>query len=243
YRRRRRLAWRSRRAPAPTVVSGFDLVVRDGETVALVGESGSGKSTVLRVVTGLLPALSGRLGFASGHDLDAPAEARPLELCRRIQLIFQNPDDSLNPRQSVAEILAQPLRLYFQLRGTALRKRCAELLESVRLDARYLERLPGQLSGGEKQRVAIARAFAAEPSLVLCDEVTASLDVSVQAAILRMLAQLRRDKGTTYVFVSHDLAVVRALADRVAVLYQGRICESGSSAQVYSPPFHPYTEA
>ena len=156
--------------------------------------------------------------------------------------MFQNPDESLNPRHTVADILAQPLRFYFGLSGVALRARSTELPEQVRLGPYYLDRLPGQLSGGEKQRVAIARAFAAEPGLVLCDEVTSALDVSVQAAVLGLLERLRREQGTTYVFVSHDLAVVRALADRVAVLYQGRLCEVGPAARVYALPSHPYTE-
>jgi len=142
----------------------------------------------------------------------------------------------------VAEIVAQPLKLYFGLGGDELRERSVALLEQVRLRADYLERLPSQLSGGEKQRVAVARAFAAEPKLVLCDEVTSALDVSVQAAVLNLLIQLQVDQGTTYVFVSHDLAVVRALADRVAVLYQGRLCEIGPSENVYRFPSHPYTE-
>ncbi|MEE8607042.1 MAG: oligopeptide/dipeptide ABC transporter ATP-binding protein, partial [Nitrospiraceae bacterium] len=158
------------------------------------------------------------------------------------QLIFQNPDASLNPRHTVAEILAQPLKLYFGLGGDELRERSVALLERVRLRADYLERLPRQLSGGEKQRVAVARAFAAEPELVLCDEVTSALDVSVQAAVLDLLTQLQADQRTTYVFVSHDLAVVRVLADRVAVLYQGRLCEMGPSKNVYRFPSHPYTE-
>jgi peptide/nickel transport system ATP-binding protein len=142
----------------------------------------------------------------------------------------------------VAEILAQPLKLYFGLGGDELRERIEALLERVRLRADYLERLPSQLSGGEKQRVAIARAFAAEPDLVLCDEVTSALDVSVQAAVLDLLTELQTDRATTYVFVSHDLAVVRAVADRVAVLYQGRLCEIGPAEKVYSLPSHPYTE-
>jgi len=169
-------------------------------------------------------------------------DQRPPDHLRRIQLIFQNPDDSLNPRHTVAEILAQPLQLYFGLSGDALHARSVELLERVRLGAHYLDRLPSQMSGGEKQRIAIARAFAAEPDIVLCDEVTSALDVSVQAAVLELLNELKRDKGTTYLFVSHDLAVVRALADRVAVLYQGRLCEIGPAAEVYATPSHPYTE-
>ena len=159
-----------------------------------------------------------------------------------MQLIFQNPDASLNPRHTVAELLAQPLRLYFGFSDTELRDNSIALLERVRLGAHYLERLPSQLSGGEKQRVAIARAFAAQPELVLCDEVTSALDVSVQAVVLDLLIELQKRLGATYIYVSHDLAVVRAIAGRVAVLYQGRLCEVGPSEKVYELPSHPYTE-
>ena len=189
-----------------------------------------------------MPPRGGSITFGADEELDANVTRRTADQLRRIQLIFQNPDESLNPRHTIAEILSQPLRLYFGLSGEALQARMRALLERVRLGAHYLDRLPSQLSGGEKQRIAIARAFAAEPELVLCDEVTSALDVSVQAAVLNLLDQLRNDEGTTYVFVSHDLAVVRALSDRVAVLYQGRLCEIGRSEHVYSLPSHPYTE-
>ena len=225
----------------PTV-DKIDLTIRRGETFALVGESGSGKSTILRTIAGLWPPLRGTITFAGTESLNPSVDHRAKDLLRCIQLIFQNPDASLNPRHTVAEILAQPLKLYFGLHGDELRERTVALLERVRLRADYLERLPSQLSGGEKQRVAVARAFAADPEIVLCDEVTSALDVSVQAAVLDLLTQLQADRGTTYVFVSHDLAVVRALADRVAVLYQGRICEIGACQRVYNPPSHPYTE-
>ncbi len=231
-----------RRPEAPLTVDNIDLLIRRGETIGLVGESGSGKSTILKAVAGLLAPESGDITFADQGSLQADVDRRSHDELRRIQLIFQNPDESLNPRHTVADILAQPLRLYFGLDGEALRERAEALLERVRLGSHYLERLPSQLSGGEKQRVAIARAFAAEPELVLCDEVTSALDVSVQAAVLGLLNQLQQDQGTAYVFVSHDLAVVRALADRVAVLYQGRICETGTAEAVYSLPSHPYTE-
>jgi len=232
-----------RPAGGPRTVDGIDLALRGGEAVALVGESGSGKSTILKAIAGLVPRADGTIALGDGIAL-APDIARrgPGEL-RAVQLVFQNPDESLNPRHDVATILAQPLGLYFGLSGEALRRRSVELLEQVRLGAHYLDRLPAQLSGGEKQRVAIARAFAAAPRVVLCDEVTSALDVSVQAAVLALLDALRRDSGTTFVFVSHDLAVVRAIADRVAVLYQGRICELGPVGAVYASPSHPYTEA
>ena len=170
-------------------------------------------------------------------------EKRSKEELQNIQLVFQNPDESLNPRQTIADILAQPLKLYTDLDFAAITQRCVEMLEHVRLGAHYMTRLPAQLSGGEKQRVAIARAFIANAQLVLCDEVTSALDVSVQAAVLKLLDDLKTQSGATYLFVSHDLAVVRAIADRVAVLYQGRICEIGPVNTVYESPHHPYTEA
>jgi peptide/nickel transport system ATP-binding protein len=232
----------NRQPDVTPTVDKIDLTICRGETVGLVGESGSGKSTILRAIAGLLLPQSGTITYDETKSLNTSVGEREKDLLRSIQLIFQNPDASLNPRHTVAEILAQPLRLYFGLDGDELRERSVTLLEQVRLRADYLERLPSQLSGGEKQRVAVARAFAAEPELVLCDEVTSALDVSVQAAVLHLLTQLQVNHGTTYIFVSHDLAVVRALADRVAVLYQGRLCEIGPSENVYRSPSHPYTE-
>jgi peptide/nickel transport system ATP-binding protein len=229
-------------APPPATVEGITLDLRRGETLGLVGESGSGKSTILRAIAGLLAPASGGIALGDGTPLAGTLERRSPTDLRRIQMIFQNPDESLNPRQSVGEILAQPLRLYFGLQGRALADRAAELLETVRLGAHYLDRRPGQLSGGEKQRVAVARAFAAGPEVVLCDEITSALDVSVQAAVLDLLNDLKARHGTAFIFVSHDLTVVRALSDRVAVLYQGRICETGPAAAVYGAPNHPYTE-
>lgn len=229
-------------AEPPATVSDISLSVQRGETLALVGESGSGKTTIVRTLAGLLPARDGSITFED-FDLAVEVDRRPMELCKDIQLIFQNPDASLNPRQNVAEILDQPLRLYFpKMNRDERRERQIELLERVRLDGRYRLRYPGQMSGGEKQRVAIARAFAADPEVVLCDEVTSALDVSVQAAVLDLLADLQRERNTTYIFISHDLAVVKAIADRVAVLYQGRLCEVGTVDEIYSPPYHPYTE-
>ncbi len=228
--------------PGPATVSDVTLTLRRGETLGLVGESGSGKSTILKSLAGLLAPARGRITVAGGVALPGAVETRSPDQLRRVQLIFQNPDDSLNPRHTIGDILAQPLRLYFGLEGEALRARSAELLERVRLGAHYLDRLPSQLSGGEKQRVAIARAFAARPDLVLCDEVTSALDVSVQAAVLDLLDELRAENGTSFVFVSHDLAVVRALSDRVAVLYLGRLCEIGPAEALFANPAHPYTE-
>jgi len=226
----------------PATVSGITLSIRRGETLALVGESGSGKSTIVKSISGLLPARRGNIQFLN-HHLNFKIDGRELDLCRRIQLVFQNPDASLNPRHTVAEIIDQPLKLYSpEMTRDERRTRQIEILERVRLDGRYRLRYPGQLSGGEKQRVAIARAFVTYPDVVLCDEVTSALDVSVQAAVLDLLADLQRENKTTYIFIAHDLAVVRAIADRVAVLYQGRLCEVGTVGEIYSPPFHPYTE-
>ncbi|QIE44075.1 ABC transporter ATP-binding protein [Pseudohalocynthiibacter aestuariivivens] len=228
--------------PPTSTVQGITTQIARGETLGLVGESGSGKSTILKAIAGLLAPLSGTIALDGDTALPPLVANRRPDHLRRVQLIFQNPDDSLNPRHTVAQLLAQPLTLYHGLAGTELRARQEALLEQVRLGAHYLSRLPGQLSGGEKQRVAIARAFAADPDIVLCDEVTSALDVSVQAAVLELLNDLKAARAATYVFVSHDLAVVRALADRVAVLYQGRLCEIGPAAAVYGRPSHPYTE-
>lgn len=229
-----------RKEPPPTV-DDITLDVRRGETLALVGESGSGKSTIVRTIAGLKPPKSGSIIYDQ-QDLSAPADKRDRELQRRIQLIFQNPDASLNPRQTVAEILAMPLRLYFGANQREINERSRAVMRRVRLGEHYLERYPAQLSGGEKQRVAIARAFVADPELILCDEVTSALDVSVQAAVLDLLYDLKSEQNATYVFISHDLAVVKAVADHVAVLYQGRLCEVGPVDAIYRLPHHPYTE-
>ena len=225
----------------PTV-KDININIKKGETIALVGESGSGKSTILKSIAGLLRTKDGIITFDQNRQLPSDLKLRNPNELRIIQLIFQNPDESLNPNHTVEEIISQPLKLYFGLKGEELKKNIIELLEKVRLGEFYMSRYPRQLSGGEKQRVAVARAFAAKPDIILCDEVTSALDVSVQAAVLNLLQQLKEDFGTTYIFVSHDLAVVRAISDRVAVLYQGRLCEVGPSKDVYQFPSHPYTE-
>jgi peptide/nickel transport system ATP-binding protein len=224
-----------------SAVAEVDLAIRAGETVGLVGESGCGKSTLARALVGLVPAI-GHLRLAGGHD--GPPSPLPRSYRRAVQIVFQHPDQSLNPRMTAGEIVARPLALHEDLRGAALRARTEALLERVRLPAGHARRYPHELSGGEKQRVAIARAFAPNPRLVICDEITSSLDVSVQGAILNLLADLQDELGTSYLFISHDLNLVQHIADRILVMYLGRIVEERAVAQgPLPPPYHPYAEA
>jgi peptide/nickel transport system ATP-binding protein len=229
--------WRT--PPPPPVVAGFELTIASGEVVALVGESGSGKSTVARAIAGLLPPASGTMRFAGGA-LPGRLRARTSDQRRRIQLVFQNPDASLNPRLTVGATLARARRFYFP-EGDAVRSRVLAALDAVRLDAAFAARYPDELSGGQRQRVAIARALVAEPDLLLCDEILSALDVSVQANVLELLEGLRARTGVAMLFISHDLAVVREIADRLAVLYRGRVMETGPMASLFTPPCHPYT--
>jgi peptide/nickel transport system ATP-binding protein len=239
YDRRRRRLGRAAR-PRLVVVQDVTFDLRARETFALVGESGSGKSTIARTVGGLLRPLSGQLTF-EGRDLAATVESRSKDVRREIQIVLQNPDASLNPRQRVHQIVGRPLELFFGLRGKARRAGVAKALDDVRLDAAFASRYPDELSGGERQRVAIARALAARPRLMLCDEILSALDVSVQTNIVELLRQLQAEQGIAYLFISHDLAVVRALSHRVGVLYLGELCEVGIAEDVYAPPYHPYT--
>jgi peptide/nickel transport system ATP-binding protein len=235
---RRRIALSQR--PPLVVVQDVTFDMRARETFALVGESGSGKSTIARVVGGLLRPLSGQLTF-EGRDLAATVESRSKDVRREIQIVLQNPDASLNPRQRVHQIIGRPLELFFGLHGKARRAGVEKALEDVRLDAAFASRYPDELSGGERQRIAIARALAAKPRLMLCDEILSALDVSVQTNIVELLRELQAEQGIAYLFISHDLAVVRALSHRVGVLYLGELCEVGSAQDVYAPPYHPYT--
>jgi peptide/nickel transport system ATP-binding protein len=222
-------------------VDGVSLNIAPGQTVGLVGESGSGKSTLARVIAGLEPLDSGTLAWR-GADLPRAVGKRSNSVLRELQMVFQDPDSTLNPRHTVRTLLERSIKRLTNLSSSARRTRAAELLEAVDLEPRYLSALPSELSGGQRQRVAIARAFAGAPALVLCDEPTSALDASVQATILNLLDRLQRDQGTAYLFISHDIGVVRYLADVVGVLYLGQLMQLGTTAAVFAPPFHPYTE-
>jgi peptide/nickel transport system ATP-binding protein len=234
--------WPFGRRRVAAAVDGVSLEIGAGETLAIVGESGSGKSTLAKCIVGLLAPTSGAV-VLDGQQLGGTAQARTREARRAMQIVFQNPEASLNPAHRVADILARPLKLYGLAAHAEIAPRIAALLAAVKLDERYVDRYPRQLSGGEKQRVAIARAFAAAPRLVVCDEPTSALDISVQAALLNELIALQRTHGTSYLFISHDLGVVRYIAHRVAVMYLGRVVETGPTEEIFAPPHHPYTEA
>jgi peptide/nickel transport system ATP-binding protein len=220
-----------------------DVAIQPGETLGLVGESGSGKTTLARVLLGLTPPDAGSTVELAGELLAPRIVKRDERHVRAIQIVFQNPDSALNRRFSVRRIIGRALTKLLGVTGEERERRLAELASSVRFDSRLLSAKPVQLSGGLKQRVAIARAFAGDPSVVVCDEPTSALDVSVQAAILNLLADLQANEGVTYLFISHDLGVVRYLSDRIAVLYLGRLMELGAAETVFNAPHHPYTEA
>jgi oligopeptide/dipeptide ABC transporter ATP-binding protein len=222
---------------------GVDLELFDGETLGLVGESGSGKSTLAKTILGIEGPDPGGHIRLSDHDLGAKAAQRPSGDKRQIQMVFQNPDSALNRGKSVRSILGRSVSKLTGLSGKAVDQRVDKLAENLRLTQRHLDLKPRQLSGGLKQRVAIARAFAGEPLLVVCDEPTSALDVSVQAAILNLLVELQAERRVAYLFISHDLGVVRYLSDRIAVLYLGRLMELGPAEVVFGGPHHPYTEA
>jgi peptide/nickel transport system ATP-binding protein len=209
--------------------------------LSLVGESGSGKTTLARCIAGLHPfRMDGRIAFR-GHDLARDSRGRPREQRQAIQYIFQSPYSSLNPRKTIRQIVAQPLKVFFKLDKDEMEAREIKALEAVALDGSLLSRYPDQLSGGERQRVAIARALAAEPSVLICDEVTSWLDVSVQAAIIELLAQLQEQTGVSMLFVTHNLALIRAISQEVAVMNDGRIVEYGAVDAVLDDPQADYT--
>lgn len=227
--------------PAIRVLEDIDLTVRRGQAIGVIGESGSGKSTLARVVAGLLVPALGGLTF-DGQPLGGSLSSRTHEQFRRIQMVFQNADTALNPMHSVSTILSRPLKMYFGLKGAALRERIGELLDLVRLPRTMADRRPNELSGGQKQRVNLARALAAKPDLILCDEVTSALDTVVGAAILELLRDLRQQLGVSYLFISHDISTVRALCDDIVVMYSGHKVQAGSRQSYADAPFHPYTD-
>jgi len=221
---------------------GVSAAIWPGETLGLVGESGSGNTTLARALLGIVQPTSGAVSL-DGRDLAGTLGGRSADEMRALQIVFQNPDSALNRRHQVRRILRRSLKKLAGTTGAAAEQRMLELMSSVRLAERYVSARPGQLSGGLKQRLAIARAFAGDPKLVVCDEPTSALDVSVQAAILNLLVELQAQQRVSYLFISHDLGVVRYMSDRIAVLYLGRLMELGPSEVIYSGPHHPYTEA
>ena len=223
------------------VLKNVTVDLSAGQTLAVVGESGSGKSTLARVITGLLPAAQGRITFA-GRTLSPDLAGRSRDDLRELQMIYQMADTAMNPRQTVGTIIGRPLEFYFGLKGAAKRARVQELLEEIEMGAGFIDRYPAELSGGQKQRVCIARALAAKPKLIICDEVTSALDPLVADGILKLLLALQEREGVAYLFITHDLATVKAIADKIAVMYRGQVVRYGSKTDVLTPPFDDYTD-
>ncbi len=246
------------KAPSPAVLTvqnvtarykgtNFDVLknvtvdVAPGQTLAIVGESGSGKSTLARAITGLLPPSAGRIQFA-GRTLSADLVGRSKDDLRELQMIYQMADVAMNPRQTVGTIIGRPLEFYFGLTGEAKRQRIQELLDQIEMGAGFADRYPAELSGGQKQRVCIARALAAKPKLIICDEVTSALDPLVADGILKLLLDLQARENVAYLFITHDLATVRAIADKIAVMFKGEVVRYGQKSDVLAPPFDDYTD-
>jgi peptide/nickel transport system ATP-binding protein len=225
-----------------TVLRDISFSIYPQRTVAVVGESGSGKSTAARVITGLLPPREGAVLY-NGAPLPGDFRRRSKDQLRRAQMIYQMPDTAINPRHRIRDIIGRPLAFYGGIRGAELERRIRELLIMIELEpTEFIDRYPGELSGGQKQRVCIARALAAEPEFIICDEVTSALDQLVAEGILKLLDRLQKELNLAYMFITHDLATVRAIADEVVVMYQGEIVEQGPKEEMFTPPHHEYTD-
>ena len=223
------------------VLDDVTIEVPRGHTVAIVGESGSGKSTTARAITGLLQPSKGQILF-NGKALPPALKERSVDQLQKIQMIYQMADTAMNPRQTVRDIIGRPLEFYLGLRGRERDQRLLELLAMIELDETFIDRLPAELSGGQKQRICIARALAASPELIICDEVTSALDQIVQKGILELLLRLQRELGLTYIFITHDIATVKAISDQIVVMLEGRVVEQGMKSEILSPPYPDYTK-
>ncbi|KEJ89862.1 ABC transporter ATP-binding protein [Sulfitobacter donghicola] len=223
------------------VLKDINVEIHPGQTLAVVGESGSGKSTLARVITGLLPPSKGEITF-DGRTLTPDLATRPLDDLRELQMIYQMADTAMNPRQTVGTIIGRPLEFYFGLKGKEKQARIQELLDEIELGEGFQDRYPAELSGGQKQRVCIARALAAKPKLIICDEVTSALDPLVADGILKLLLRLQKVEDVAYLFITHDLATVKAIADSIAVMFQGQVVRYGPKSKVLAPPFDDYTD-
>ena len=223
------------------VLDDVSIDVPRGHTVAIVGESGSGKSTTARAITGLLPPSKGRILF-DGNPLPAMLKDRSVDQLQKIQMIYQMADTAMNPRHTVRDIIGRPLEFYLGLRGKERDRRLLDLVEMIELDESFIDRLPAELSGGQKQRICIARALAADPELIICDEVTSALDQIVQKGILELLLRLQKELGLTYIFITHDIATVKAISDQIVVMLEGRVVEQGMKSEILEPPYPDYTK-
>jgi peptide/nickel transport system ATP-binding protein len=223
------------------VLKNVSVNIHPGQTLAVVGESGSGKSTLARAITGLLPPEQGSVTFA-GRTLSNALKDRTKNDLRELQMIYQMADVAMNPRQTVGTIIGRPLEFYFGMKGRESDARVAELLEKIEMGKGFIDRYPAELSGGQKQRVCIARALAAKPKLIICDEVTSALDPLVANGILKLLLDLQAEEDVAYMFITHDLATVKSIADSIAVMYRGEVVRYGPKSEVLTPPFDAYTD-